>query len=593
MVHGVLDPNSVAAQLGLERDPFPDTPDGLFLNTPPLAQRIQLLSWLLGTSTRPVLVCGPRGCGMTTLLHSAAATLGSPYQCMVWTAFTQSTTQDLLSDLLVRLSPDDEPLPEDEVELADAVRTQLIRLQAAAAIPVLLIDEADNLADAVLQTLLDLGDTTAGWLRLVLGGSEDIEQQVLAKREATDHLWLPRIEMPRMDAKEVADYLHLRMVQSGWTGTPPFNQQASSELHIASDGRPARLNELAVHALEAMLPNPEPPNWRERMKLPSLKLPPLSLPSLPRLVVPSTQFRLSLPSMPSLPLPRPLSASPWVPITISVAVVLVMAFAWFLLSSSWFETDPDAVVVHDPSTGKTTQVGTFELPDSLVDQRSVDALNQRDSQPPPVNTQTGDAPVSLPDPVVTAPSLQAEAVEQPVSTAETSQPASDDVPQSLPRPPAKPQLVAQSEAVAGPETSAESQTTSASIENQTRLTLAPPPRPRAPSRDRVIERQPRPAPAPATQATPSTIQTDGRFGLQFVAFAEFSRARAYILQNELKGDTLIYRLPEGSGGALFAVIKGSYPDRDSANAAIVGLSRTLRATGPWPRELTGLRPIRP
>ncbi|MGB0752210.1 MAG: SPOR domain-containing protein, partial [Gammaproteobacteria bacterium] len=177
--------------------------------------------------------------------------------------------------------------------------------------------------------------------------------------------------------------------------------------------------------------------------------------------------------------------------------------------------------------------------------------------------------------------------------AETSQPASDDAPQSLPRPPAKPELVAQSEAVAGPETSAESQTTSASIENQTRLTLAPPPRPRAPSRDRVIERQPRPAPAPATQATPSTIQTDGRFGLQFVAFAEFSRARAYILQNELKGDTLIYRLPEGSGGALFAVIKGSYPDRDSANAAIVGLSRTLRATGPWPRELTGLRPIRP
>ena len=125
---------------------------------------------MLGTSTRPVLVCGPRGSGITTLLHSVAATLGSPYDCMVWTAFPQSTIRDLLSDLLVRLSPDDEPLPEDEVELADAVRTQLIRLQAAATAPVLLIDEADNLTDAVLRTLLDLGDTAAGWLRLVLGG---------------------------------------------------------------------------------------------------------------------------------------------------------------------------------------------------------------------------------------------------------------------------------------------------------------------------------------------------------------------------------------------------------------------------------------
>ena len=273
MVHGVLDPNSVAAQLGLEHDPFPDAPDGLFLNTPPLAQRIQLLNWMLGTSTRPVLVCGPRGSGITTLLHSVAATLGSPYDCMVWTAFPQSTIRDLLSDLLVRLSPDDEPLPEDEVELADAVRTQLIRLQAAATTPVLLIDEADNLTDAVLRTLLDLGDTAAGWLRLVLGGSENLEQQVLAKRQATEHLWLPRIEMPRMDAKEVSDYLHLRMVQAGWTGTPPFSSKESSELHIACDGRPARLNELAVNALKAMLPDPEPLHWRDRIKLLSLKVP--------------------------------------------------------------------------------------------------------------------------------------------------------------------------------------------------------------------------------------------------------------------------------------------------------------------------------
>ena len=141
--------------------------------------------------------------------------------------------------------------------------------------------------------------------------SEDIEQQVLAKREATDHL-LPSHRSagdPKKSPTPASPYGPV-----GWTGTPPFNQQASSELHIASDGRPARLNELAVHALEAMLPNPEPPNWRERMKLPSLKLPPLSLPSLPRLVVPSTQFRLSLPSMPSMPsMPRPLSALPWVP----------------------------------------------------------------------------------------------------------------------------------------------------------------------------------------------------------------------------------------------------------------------------------------
>ena len=109
----------------------------------------------------------------------------------------------------------------------------------------------------------------------------------------------------------------------------------------------------------------------------------------------------------------------------------------------------------------------------------------------------------------------------------------------------------------------------------------------------MIERPLRPAAAPVVQTPPSASQTDARFGLQIVAFAEFSRARAYILKNQLEGDTLIYRLPKVSGGALFAVIKGSYPDRSSAKEAIVGLPRALQATGPWPRDLTGLRPIRP
>ena len=66
-----------------------------------------------------------------------------------------------------------------------------------------------------------------------------------------------------------------------------------------------------------------------------------------------------MPSMPSCRRCRCHRYQLPVPITISVAVVLVMAR--MVLGSSWFETDPDAVVVR-PINGQNYPGRNFELP---------------------------------------------------------------------------------------------------------------------------------------------------------------------------------------------------------------------------------------
>ena len=76
MVHGVLDPNSVAAQLGLERDPFRIHPMGCFSTRHP--GTAHSITELAAGPRRVRYWSVARGCGMTTLLHSAAATQVRP-----------------------------------------------------------------------------------------------------------------------------------------------------------------------------------------------------------------------------------------------------------------------------------------------------------------------------------------------------------------------------------------------------------------------------------------------------------------------------------------------------------------------------------
>jgi type II secretory pathway predicted ATPase ExeA len=510
MTANPLQTSELCQRLGLEREPFPELPDGLLLNTHRLAQRMALIRHLLMSSTRPVLLLGPRGAGVTTLIHSCAATLRDPLRCAVWTATPLATTRDLMHMLLENLDGDTFEGDDSTAQLVDVVRAQLVRMQAAATTPVLLIDNAHELTTPVLEALLELGDTPPGWLRLVFAGDARLESRLAQLRSSQQPPWLARVDVPRLSAEEVIDYLNLRLAESGWEGNSPFTEEACATLHTLSEGRPGLLNALASETLEALAPAPEIQGW----------------------------------SRPELS-PRTLTAS-------VIGVAAVCAATWALWPKS-SEAPPEQPTVT-----------TFELPSSGLDRNSKESLAKV-----PGRAETTQ-PVAAPEPSAT---LTAEAPKTATTNTTTTGVSTA--------------ITVEDEPVT---VAADLATDTATPISEQAITPAAstPPRPHPPPRARVVR-----AETVERSTAPSTSAPAKGFGIQLVAFGEVAVARAYIVKHQLEDKAHIYRVARENGTALHAVIVGRYEKRNAAKAAIAALPLNLRATSPWPRDLSNMKKLRP
>lgn len=254
-------------RLGLERDPFPGHPDGLFLNTTGITQRIGLLGQLLQSSTRPILIVAPHGGGITTFAAVATNALGAPFQCVTWRATARATSAEVLKALARALGAADTTDDMGSAELGDIVRAQLVKSQATNSLPVLVVDDAHQLPQPALETLLELGDTTAGWLRLVFAGEPKTEKLVLRARASRQPNWLSLITLQPLTLAETSDYLRVRLLEAGWNGDSPFDADATAALYARAGGHPSRLSELAGEALESRVPAPTGvgyPWWKSR-----------------------------------------------------------------------------------------------------------------------------------------------------------------------------------------------------------------------------------------------------------------------------------------------------------------------------------------
>ena len=58
------------------------------------------------------------------------------------------------------------------------------------------------------------------------------------------------------------DYVHLRLVESGWPGDSPFEHKDCEVLATLSGGRPARLNEVAREVLYTQAVRSQGSHWR-------------------------------------------------------------------------------------------------------------------------------------------------------------------------------------------------------------------------------------------------------------------------------------------------------------------------------------------
>ena len=242
---------------GLREQPFGVTADPRFLFFGP-SHLEALASLFYGIQTQRgfmALIAKP-GMGKTTLLFHLLEKLRDSAR----TAFlfqSHCDPREFLRSLMTDLGIDDQDdnLGRMHRKLNDA----LIRELRAGRRVVVVIDEAQNLDDSVLETVRMLSNFEVPGMKLMqilLAG-----QPPLADRLASGNMVQLRqrisilSRLTEFSVSETADYIGHRLRVAGYRGNPLFTPDALAIIHSCSGGTPRNINNLCFQALTLAFAN--------------------------------------------------------------------------------------------------------------------------------------------------------------------------------------------------------------------------------------------------------------------------------------------------------------------------------------------------
>ena len=236
----------------LREQPFGVTPDPRYLYLSP-THREALASLLYGVRSGRgfmTLIAQP-GMGKTTLLFCLLERLRQSAR----TAFlfqTQCNSRELLRHLLADLGIENST--QDVVEMHQQLNKVLIREAEKGRRVVVIIDEAQNLSDDVLESVRLLSNfetASAKLIHVILAGQPPLADKLA--RPSMAQLRQRLSIMARLEPfapAETDHYIHHRLWVSGPGGQKePFNAEARALIATFSEGIPRNINNLCFNAL--------------------------------------------------------------------------------------------------------------------------------------------------------------------------------------------------------------------------------------------------------------------------------------------------------------------------------------------------------
>ena len=237
---------------GFREDPFGTTPDSRYLY-PSQTHREALASLKYGfLSNRGfTAMIAPPGRGKTTLLFR----------------FLNEVRESARAVFLFDIEADCEPREfvgyilrdigitpaQTSSERHEQLTEALVKENRAGRKFVVVIDEAQNLSDAVLERvrLLSNFETSRGkLLQIVLSGQPQLSEKLLQASLVQLRQRISTIcRIEPLTADETAAYIDYRLKQAGYDGEPLFTQDALKLIAKASDGVPRVINNLCFNAL--------------------------------------------------------------------------------------------------------------------------------------------------------------------------------------------------------------------------------------------------------------------------------------------------------------------------------------------------------
>ena len=211
-----------------------------------IKQRRLLLQHLLRATQTPVLLQSAKGSGKTTLLEEMQRQAASDIRY----CFVSSQTPNLALDRAITETLEADIIdPDDAAACEAAIRERLLQLRKVNIVPVLVVDDAEQLSATARQQLSE-------WLQWQ--DEQPLWQAVLSAETSPEieTVNFQKLDMPLLEMAEVAPYLQQRLEAVGYQGELPFTAKVLRRFYRLSGGNPGRLNQLAHQHLLGSKPSP-------------------------------------------------------------------------------------------------------------------------------------------------------------------------------------------------------------------------------------------------------------------------------------------------------------------------------------------------
>ncbi len=237
----------------LKERPFSLTPDPDFLFLSESHRRaLDHLLFGLESGEGFIVVTGDIGVGKTTVCRALLRRLPERFATalVVNTLLTEKEMLRTVLDDFGASVPDG-----TRKDLLDALNRFLLAEAEAGRCPVLIIDEAQNLAPPLLEQvrlLSNLETEKRKLLQIVLFGQKELQEKLrLPQLRQFDQRITVRATIRPLDPRETSRYIQHRMSVAGASGSGLLSPAAERLLHRRSRGVPRRINQLCDRALLA------------------------------------------------------------------------------------------------------------------------------------------------------------------------------------------------------------------------------------------------------------------------------------------------------------------------------------------------------
>jgi len=238
---------------GFKENPFNLTPDPRYLFLSP-HHREALDHLLYGINERKgfISITGGIGTGKTTLCRALLDQLDESIKsALIFNSFI--TEKELLEIINQEFGIHLDPGVQTKKEHIDSLNKFLLETFSVGGNVVLLIDEAQNLSDTVLEQirmLSNLETEKEKLIQIVLVGQSELKELLTSSslRQLNERIMV-RYELRPLAHIDVQGYVEHRLVVAGGRGNLRFTHSAFKEIYRYSQGNPRRINAVCDRAL--------------------------------------------------------------------------------------------------------------------------------------------------------------------------------------------------------------------------------------------------------------------------------------------------------------------------------------------------------